>query len=157
MPFLAAHVPIGALICGSVIDTRAMYGDLVVITDVAAFKMIIGFLACVAMSATASASGVRPKPARKSTLSRTTSSCARRLATSGDGPVGVADDDLDLASRDRVAVDLLERLDAGVELLAVVGERTGKRRDDADLDRILRPGRQRDEQAAECHKNLFHE
>ena len=55
--------------------------------DVAAFMMIIGFFACCAIGATASASGVRPKPARKSTLSRTTSSCARRLAISGEGPV----------------------------------------------------------------------
>ena len=86
MPFFAAHVPIGALICGKVIDVRTMYGDFVVITDVAALKMTIGFLPSVAMSATASASGVNPKPARKSTLSRTMSSWARRFAVSGDGP-----------------------------------------------------------------------
>ena len=62
-----------------------MYGDLVVMIDVAAFMMTIGILASVATGATASALGVSPKPARKSTLSRTTSSCARRLATSGAG------------------------------------------------------------------------
>ena len=86
MPFFAAQVPSGALICGSVIDVRAMYGDFVVMIEVAALKITMGFFACVATSATASASGVRPKPARKSTLSCTTSSCARRFATSGDGP-----------------------------------------------------------------------
>jgi hypothetical protein len=85
-PFFAAQVPSGALICGSVIDVRAMYGERVVMTDVAALKITIGFFAWVAMSATASASGVSPKPARKSTLSWTTSSCASRRATSGDGP-----------------------------------------------------------------------
>ncbi|MNY23194.1 hypothetical protein D3C86_1568470 [compost metagenome] len=56
-------------------------------TEEAALKITIGFFACSAMGATASASGVRPKPARMSTLSRTTSSWARRLATSGTGPV----------------------------------------------------------------------
>ena len=55
--------------------------------EVAAFMITIGFLASVAIGATASALGVSPKPARKSTLSRVTSSCARRLATSGAGPV----------------------------------------------------------------------
>ena len=55
--------------------------------DVAAFMITISFLASVATGATASAFGVSPKPTRMSTLSRVTSSCARRLATSGDGPV----------------------------------------------------------------------
>ena len=64
-----------------------MYGDLVVMIEVAAFMMTIGVFASVAIGATASASGVKPKPARKSTLSRNTRSSARRLAISGDGPV----------------------------------------------------------------------
>ena len=72
---------------GMVIDTRAMYGERVVITDVAAFMITIGFFASVATGATAIAFGVRPKPARMSTLSWVTSSCARRLATSGAAPV----------------------------------------------------------------------
>ena len=55
--------------------------------DVAAFMMIIGFFASVASGATASALGVKPKPTRKSTLSRVINSCARRFATSGCGPV----------------------------------------------------------------------
>ncbi len=68
-------------------ETRTIYGDLVVTIDVAAFMRIIGFFASVASGATASAFGVKPKPTRKSTLSRVISSCARRLATSGAGPV----------------------------------------------------------------------
>ncbi len=87
MPFFSAHCAIGALICGIVIDTRVMYGDFVVIDDVAAFEMIIGTLASVTTGATAIALGVRPKPARNCTLSRVISSCARRFATSGAGPL----------------------------------------------------------------------
>ena len=63
-----------------------MYGDFVVMIEVAAFMMIIGTFASVATGATASAFGVSPKPTRKSTLSRVTSSCASRFATSGAGP-----------------------------------------------------------------------
>ena len=63
-----------------------MYGERVVITDVAAFEMIIGTFASVTTGATASAFGVSPKPARNCTLSRVISSCAKRLATSGAGP-----------------------------------------------------------------------
>jgi hypothetical protein len=55
--------------------------------EVAAFMTIIGFFASVAIGATASASGVSPKPARKSTLSRLTRSWAMRFAISGEGPV----------------------------------------------------------------------
>jgi hypothetical protein len=55
--------------------------------EVAAFMMMVGFFASVEIGATANAFGVRPNPARKSTLSFTTSSCASRLATSGAGPV----------------------------------------------------------------------
>ncbi len=58
-----------------------------VTTDEAAFITIMGVFASVATGAAASASGVKPKPARKSTLSRVTSSWARRLAISGLGPV----------------------------------------------------------------------
>ena len=86
-PFFAAQIAIGCVICGRVIDTRTMYGERVVMIDVAAFMMTIAFLASVAMGATANAFGVSPKPTRMSTLSRVTSSCARRLATSCEGPV----------------------------------------------------------------------
>src|SRR5437773_12113906 len=81
MPFFAAHFAIGWVICGSVIDARTIYGDLVVMIEVAAFMITIAFLASVATGATASAFGVSPKPTRMSTLSRVMSSCAKRLAT----------------------------------------------------------------------------
>src|SRR5262245_15266473 len=87
MRFFAAHSAIGAVTCGSVNDTRTMYGDLVVMIDVAAFITIIGTLASVATGATASALGVSANPARNCTLSRVTSSWASRLARSGAGPV----------------------------------------------------------------------
>jgi hypothetical protein len=64
-----------------------MYGERVVTTDEAAFITTIGVFDSVATGAAASASGVKPKPARKSTLSRVTSSWASRLAISGLGPV----------------------------------------------------------------------
>jgi hypothetical protein len=55
--------------------------------EVAAFMMTIGFFASAETGATASAFGVRPNPARMATLSRVTSSCASRFATSGAAPV----------------------------------------------------------------------
>jgi hypothetical protein len=54
--------------------------------EVAAFITTMNFFASADTSATASAFGVSVKPARMSTRSRTTSSCARRFATSGAGP-----------------------------------------------------------------------
>ena len=60
-----------------------MKGERSVMIEVPAAITISGTLACVAIGAAASAAGVRPKPARKSTLSLTTSSCASRLVTSG--------------------------------------------------------------------------
>ena len=87
MPFASAHCAIGALTCGIVIDTRVTYGDLVVIDDVAALEMTIGTFASVTTGATAIALGVSPKPARNCTLSRVISSCAKRFATSGAGPL----------------------------------------------------------------------
>ncbi len=86
MPLRAAHVAIGAETCGRAMENLAMYGERVVTTEDAAFITTMGFFASVATGAAAIASGVKPKPARKSTLSRVTSSCARRLATSGLGP-----------------------------------------------------------------------
>ena len=62
-----------------------MYGERVVITEVAAFITTMGTLASVAIGAADSASGVKPKPANSSTFSRVTSSVASRLATSGEG------------------------------------------------------------------------
>ena len=63
-----------------------MYGDLVMMIEVAAFMTTMNFLAWEETSAAASAFGVSRKPASMSTPSRTTSSCASRLATSGAGP-----------------------------------------------------------------------
>src|SRR5213595_3028910 len=45
MPFLAAHWAIGWVSCGSVWEMRTMYGERVVITDVAAFMITMGFFA----------------------------------------------------------------------------------------------------------------
>jgi hypothetical protein len=50
---------------------------------VAAAITTIGVLLCVAIGAVASAEGVMPKPASATTLSLTTSSCARRRVWSG--------------------------------------------------------------------------
>ena len=155
MPFFAAQVPSGALICGSVIDVRAMYGDFVVMIDVAALKITIGFFAWVATSATASASGVSPNPARKSTLSWTTSSCARRLATSGDGPPVSLTMSWTFRPATVSPCSFLVRLGSRLELLAVVGEGSGERRDDADLDGLLRKRRQGDEQAGDGGRGKF--
>ena len=45
MPFFAAHCAIGCVSCGSVCETRTMYGERVVMTEVAAFMITIGFFA----------------------------------------------------------------------------------------------------------------
>ena len=63
-----------------------MYGDLVVMIAVAAFMLTMNFLACADTSPAASVLGVSAKPASMSTLSRTSSSCANRLAISGAMP-----------------------------------------------------------------------
>ncbi len=87
MPSFSAHCAIGALTCGMVIETRAMYGERVVMAEVAALTTIIGTFASVTTGATAIAFGVNPKPARNCTLSRVISSWAKRLDTSGAGPL----------------------------------------------------------------------
>ena len=69
-----------------VTEVRTRYGDFVVMIEVAAFITTMSFFASADTSAAASALGVRTNPARMSTWSRTTSSCARRLATSGAAP-----------------------------------------------------------------------
>jgi hypothetical protein len=53
----------------------------------AAFALMNGTLASAVSGAIAAAFGVQTVPTRNWTLSRTMSSCARRLATSGFGPV----------------------------------------------------------------------
>jgi hypothetical protein len=69
-----------------VTDVRTIKGDCSVTIEVAAFITTMSFWASSATGAAPSASGVSAKPARISTLSRTTSSWARRWATSGAGP-----------------------------------------------------------------------
>ena len=86
MPFFVAQAPSVSVTIGSVSEVRVQYGDFVVMIEVAAFMMTISFLASSETAHAASAFGVSTKPARMSTLSRTTSSCARRLATSGAMP-----------------------------------------------------------------------
>jgi hypothetical protein len=73
-------------ICGMVWMVRTMYGERSTTTDVEATVTTMGILASVASGATASAIGVRPKPNRTFTLSRTMSSCAMRRAASGTPP-----------------------------------------------------------------------
>ncbi len=132
------------------------------ITDVAAFMITIGFFASAETGATASAFGVSPKPARMSTLSRVTSSCASAFGDVGRGPGRVLDDELDLLPAEDVAVQLEIGLHAGEDLRAVVGERTGELGDDADLDDLLgdrraadrktrEPGQCRNEESVHSH------
>ena len=59
---------------------------MVMITVVAAFMITMNFLASADTFETAIAFGESAKPARISTLSRVTSSCASRVATSGAMP-----------------------------------------------------------------------
>jgi len=83
---LAAQAPNVSITCGRVTDVRIMYGDFVMMIEVAAFMTTMNFFACAETSAAASAFGVSKNPARMSTPSRTISSCANRFATSGAGP-----------------------------------------------------------------------
>jgi hypothetical protein len=62
---------------------RTIEGEVEVMIDVDAAMTTMGVLDCVAIGATASASGVSPKPASTSTLSLTTRSCASRFVMSG--------------------------------------------------------------------------
>ena len=69
-----------------VTEVRTIIGDCSTTIEVAAFITTMSLPASSETSAAPSASGVSAKPARMSTPSRTTSSWARRLATSGFGP-----------------------------------------------------------------------
>ena len=86
-PLFAAQVPNVSATCGKVTELRTEYGDLVVMIEVAAFMITMNFFACAETSAAASAFGREHEAGRaRRRLSRTTSSCASRLATSGAGP-----------------------------------------------------------------------
>ena len=96
--------------------------------------------ASVATSAAPSASGVSAKPARMSTPSRTTSSWARRLATSGFGPpVSLRMISIFLPATSSPFFGDVE-VDAGLELVRRVGEGARVGQDDADLEGVLRDG-----------------
>src|SRR5215472_9087892 len=88
MPLLYAQLPSVWFNCGTVNDVRTMYGDFVVMIAVAAFIFTMNFFACADTSPAASALGVSAKPASRSTLSRTMSSCASRLGDSRRDPPG---------------------------------------------------------------------
>jgi hypothetical protein len=45
IPLLAAQVPNVSITCGNVTDVRIMYGDLVMMIEVAAFMTTMNFLA----------------------------------------------------------------------------------------------------------------
>jgi len=96
--------------------------------EVAAFMSTMNFFASAEMSATASALGVSAKHASMSTWSRTTSSCASRLATSGRDAAGILADEFDFFAGNGVAMLLHIELHAIVHLGGGVGK-TGLRTD----------------------------
>ena len=108
--------------------------------EVPAAMTTCGTLASVASGATASASGVRPKPAMHVDLVVDDQLLREALGVVGDAGV-VLDDELDLLAGDGVAVLLHVELDGRLDLLAGRGLLAGHRQDEADLDRVLRPGR----------------
>ena len=138
MPFFAAHCAIGCVSCGSVCDTRTMYGERVVITEVAAFMITIGFFASADTGATAIAFGVSPNPARMSTLSCVDELLCKALGDVGRGSGRILDDELDLLPAEDVAVQLEIRLHAGENLRAVIREGAGELGNYADLHGLLR-------------------
>jgi hypothetical protein len=105
-----------------------MYGDRVVMIEVAAFMMTIGFFASAETGATASAFHL---------ISRD-DFLREALGDVGRGPRRVLHHDLDLPAAEDVAVLLEIRLHAAEDLRAVVGEGARKFRDHADLHRRLR-------------------
>ena len=137
MPFFAAQLAIGAVICGSVKPARTMNGERCGMTDVAAAITIIGTLASVATGAAASASGVRPKPARTSTLLLARPAPARGAWSS---PARSPVSSLTISSTLRpatVSPFLLHVEPArGLDLAAGRRERSGQRQDEADLERV---------------------
>ena len=98
----------------------------------------MNFFAEAETSAAASAFGVSTKPARISTPSRTTISCASRLATSGaTPPVSLRMNSIFLPAP-VVTVPLHIELDTVVHLRCRIRELSGIRHDQTDLDRFLR-------------------
>ena len=135
---MAAHVPNVSITCGNVTDVRIMYGDLVVMIEVAAFITTMNFLACAETSAAASAFGVSRNPARMSTPVAHDQLLRQPLGDVGRRAADIAADDLDLLAGNGVAVLLHVGLDAVVELDAGIGELARQHVDQSDLDRALR-------------------
>ena len=112
------------MVCGKVNDERTMYGDFVVMIEVAAFITTMNFFASAETSPTAKAFGVSAKPANihvvtydqllRETLGHVRCRTADVLA-----------DDLDLPSGDRVAVLLHVEFDTFVYLRCGVSELAG--------------------------------
>ena len=127
IPFLAAQVPSVSLSCGVVTEVRAMYGDLVVMIEVAAFITTMNFLASADTSPAASAFGVSAKPARMSALVAHHEFLRQPLGDIGRNAAGILADELDLLAGDGVAMLLHIELDAVVHLGGGVGELAGIR------------------------------
>ena len=96
MPFFAAHCAIGCVSCGSVCETRTMYGERVVMTDVAAFMITIGFFASAAIGATASAFGRQSEAGEDVDVVPRDQLLCEALGDVGCGTGRVARDELDL-------------------------------------------------------------
>ena len=139
MPFFTAHSAIGTDDCARVKLVRTTKGEASVIDDVPAAITTSGTLAWVAIGATASAIGVRPKPARNGDLVVDHQLLRQPLGDVGHAGV-VLQDDLDLLAGDRRAVARLVELHRRVDLLAGRGLLAGHRQDQADLHRVLRVG-----------------
>ena len=106
-----------------------------------------GTLAWVASGAMASAIGVMPKPASTATLSLTTSSCARRLVTSGTPVSSLTISSIFLPATVLPFWAMIE-LHGGVDLPAGRGLLAGHRQDQADLDGRPAPTAADDKSAA---------
>jgi hypothetical protein len=106
-------------------------------TEVAAFMMTIGFFASVATGATASASGVYPKPCEEIDLVARDELLREALRHIRVRPAGIPNDELHLAAGVRVAVDLHVRPHPRLDLLAESRGGSGEGRDHPDLE-VLR-------------------
>jgi hypothetical protein len=90
MPFFAAHVAIGADTCGSDIEKRAMYGRARRHHRRGRVHHHHRHLRLGRTGAAAIASGVKPKPARNSTVVARHQLLCEALGDLGVGPAGVA-------------------------------------------------------------------
>ena len=93
--------------------------------EVAAFMITVNFLASAETSPTASAFGVRTKPAEDVDLVARDQLLRQALGDVGRDAAGILADDLDLLAGDGVAVLLHVELDGVVHLRRRVGELAG--------------------------------